>query len=255
MQPNLSTHSPDGREFHVEPILLIIEDIMHRANAPLPGIILFPTLQKTQAELDAVDEKALHIGLSGILEPLAHTINKISSEYLPPQYISPDSPEMVTANAHMPIVVYWTVRSIVACASILMNLIGISHEYISVTTEAWELHSLALKHIDMMKQDEAYKHLFGYDQLPLFESSTKSRVSVDTLRRKLVLLLISGLDISQEEINFMKQREATKTRKHTDCNVMAIVASSVDAGSQRYKVHQGQGLLALHQEAYCCGVG
>lgn len=40
-----STHAPDGREFDVKPILLIIEDVMHRATAPLPGTILSSTLQ------------------------------------------------------------------------------------------------------------------------------------------------------------------------------------------------------------------
>lgn len=49
---------------------------------------------------------------------------------LPSQYISPDTPEMVTATAHIPIAVYWTIRSIVACASIIMNLVGVSHEYV-----------------------------------------------------------------------------------------------------------------------------
>ena len=39
------THSPDGREFDVKPILLIIEDVMHRAAAPLPGTIISSTLQ------------------------------------------------------------------------------------------------------------------------------------------------------------------------------------------------------------------
>lgn len=335
-----STHSPDGREFDVKPILLIIEDVMHRATSPLPGTILSNTLQGTQAQLDAVDDKALHSGFSDILELLAYTINKISCEIsckcsgggdahattvslfntlssypwdakvvvalaafsviygefwlvvqlyptnplaksvahlkqlpdimeraeslkpkfealsglikamldltkcivefksLPSQYISPDTPEMVTATAHIPIAVYWTIRSIVACASIIMNLIGISHEYIASTTEAWELSSLAHKvnnihshlnkqlslchqHIAMMKHDEAYRTLVRLfetphidnmkvlkaliypkdDQLPLFESATKRRVSIETLRRKIVLLLISELDFSQEELS------------------------------------------------------
>ncbi|WOH16607.1 hypothetical protein DCAR_0936165 [Daucus carota subsp. sativus] len=46
------------------------------------------------------------------------------------QYISLDTPEIVTATAHIPIAVYWTIRSIVACAFIVINLIGISHEYV-----------------------------------------------------------------------------------------------------------------------------
>lgn len=49
---------------------------------------------------------------------------------LPPQYITPDSPAMVTAIAHIPTAVYWTIRSIVACASQIASLIGMSHEYV-----------------------------------------------------------------------------------------------------------------------------
>lgn len=49
---------------------------------------------------------------------------------LPPQYITADTPEMITATAHIPTAVYWTIRSIVACASIIMNLIGMGHEYV-----------------------------------------------------------------------------------------------------------------------------
>lgn len=49
---------------------------------------------------------------------------------LPSQYITPDTPEMVTATAHIPIAVYWTIRSSVACASIIMNLVGMGHEYV-----------------------------------------------------------------------------------------------------------------------------
>ena len=41
----LSTHSPVDREYHVQPLFLIIEDVMHRAKAPLLGTILSTTLQ------------------------------------------------------------------------------------------------------------------------------------------------------------------------------------------------------------------
>jgi hypothetical protein len=50
---------------------------------------------------------------------------------LPSQYITPDTSELVTANAHIPIAVYWTIRSIVACASQIMGLIGMGHEYVT----------------------------------------------------------------------------------------------------------------------------
>ena len=43
MDQILSTHSPDGRKFHVQPLSLIIEDVMHRSNAPLLGTIISTT--------------------------------------------------------------------------------------------------------------------------------------------------------------------------------------------------------------------
>ncbi|KAM7484165.1 hypothetical protein LguiA_000174 [Lonicera macranthoides] len=339
MRQILATHAPDGRELDVKPILNIIEDIMHRATPTIPGM----TPHGAQAQLDEMDDKALHNGLADMLELLAYTINRISCEIsckcsgggdahattvalfntltsypwdakvvialaafavtygefwlvaqlyptnplaksvahlkqlpdivehadslkpkfeavtsliqamlnvtkcivefkdLPPQYITADTPEMITATAHIPTAVYWTIRSIVACASIIMNLIGMGHEYIASTTEAWELSSLAHKvsnihshlskqlalcyqHIDEKRHIEAYQTLVRLfetphldntkilkvlispkDELPLFDSSTKRRVSIDVLRRKIVLLLISDLDLSQEELTILDQ--------------------------------------------------
>nr|XP_017224199.1 PREDICTED: protein SIEVE ELEMENT OCCLUSION B-like isoform X1 [Daucus carota subsp. sativus]XP_017224200.1 PREDICTED: protein SIEVE ELEMENT OCCLUSION B-like isoform X1 [Daucus carota subsp. sativus] len=332
----LSTHSPDGHKFHVQPLFLIIEDVMDHANALLPGSILSTTLQGTQAQLD---EKALNSSFSGILKLLAPTIKKISREIsckssaegdaqattvslfktlsnyswdvkvvvalaafavfygefwlvaqlyptnplansvahlkqlpnimeraesskpkfeslgklikavlvltkcivkltsLPSQYISSDNPEMVTATARIPIAVYWTIRSIVAFAFIIITLTDTSNEYIASTTEAWELYSLARKvdnihthlskqlslcqqQIALKKHDEAYRTFVRLletphfdntkflktliypkdDQLPLFEGHTRRRVSIETLRNKLVLLLLTENDMSQEEI-------------------------------------------------------
>ncbi|TXG56163.1 hypothetical protein EZV62_017476 [Acer yangbiense] len=62
---------------------------------------------------------------------------------LPSQYLTPDTPEMVSATAHIPTAVYWTIWSIVACAAQIMGLVGMGHEYIVSTAEAWELSSLA----------------------------------------------------------------------------------------------------------------
>ncbi|KAK6160344.1 hypothetical protein DH2020_003725 [Rehmannia glutinosa] len=64
---------------------------------------------------------------------------------LPSAYISHESPEMSAATAHIPTAVYWIIRSLLACASILLNLIGSGHEYITSTAESWEILSLAHK--------------------------------------------------------------------------------------------------------------
>ncbi|KAI3731435.1 hypothetical protein L1987_62623 [Smallanthus sonchifolius] len=176
---------------------------------------------------------------------VTHCIIKFKD--LPEQYLSPDTPELVAATTHIPIAVYWIIRSIVSCASILINLIGMGHEHVTTTTEAWELSSLAHKisnihdhlkrhldlcnnHINEKKHIEAYqtlirimdtphldngkplKHLIYLkdDQLPLYESSTKNRVSIDILKKKIVLLLISDLDLPPEELTVLDQmyREA-----------------------------------------------
>ncbi|KAK1364590.1 hypothetical protein POM88_040151 [Heracleum sosnowskyi] len=212
---------------------------------------------------------------------------------LPSQYISPDTPEMVTATAHIPIAVYWTIRSIVACASIIMNLIGVSHEYIASTTEACELSSLAHKvnnihnhlnkqlslchqHIAMMKHDEAYRTLVRLfetphidnmkvlkaliypkdDQLPLFESSTKRRVSIETLRRKIVLLLISELEFSREELSLFDSmyREAkqnpSRPESHHEVIWLPITDRSIpwnEENQQQFEnSHNTMPWLSLH---------
>ncbi|XP_076927920.1 protein SIEVE ELEMENT OCCLUSION B-like [Bidens hawaiensis] len=161
---------------------------------------------------------------------------------LPKQYISPDTPELVTATTLIPSAVYWIIRSIVACTSILINLIGTVHEHITTTTEAWELWSLAHKiisihdhlkhqldlcnhHINERKQIEEYlmivrvmetphldntkplKHLIYLkdDQLPLYDFITKNRVSIDVLKEKTVLLLISDLGVRTDELSILDQ--------------------------------------------------
>ncbi|XP_004501847.1 protein SIEVE ELEMENT OCCLUSION B-like isoform X1 [Cicer arietinum] len=156
---------------------------------------------------------------------------------LPSEYISEDVPPMSVASAHIPIAAYWVIRSIVACASQIASLIGMRNEAISSATEAWELSSLAHKvnsiyehlknqlalcyqAIDEKRHIEAFHNLirlfetvhvdnmkimraliYAKDDIPpLIDGTTKLKVSLEVLRRKHVLLLISDLDLSQEEI-------------------------------------------------------
>ncbi|XP_039133186.1 LOW QUALITY PROTEIN: protein SIEVE ELEMENT OCCLUSION B-like [Dioscorea cayenensis subsp. rotundata] len=148
----------------------------------------------------------------------------IEFKELPTEYIPLDSPDINLAMAHIPTAVYWIVRSVLACASQIIALIGLGHEYMSSTTEAWELSSLAHKvanihghhdkkisrfyqtlvrlfetiHLDNMKILKAL--IYSKDDLPLIEGTTKKRVRVDVLRRKIVLLFITDLDITPEEL-------------------------------------------------------
>ncbi|CAH9134786.1 unnamed protein product [Cuscuta epithymum] len=158
---------------------------------------------------------------------------------LPPLYISDDQPPLSVAKTHIPTAVYWTIKSIVACSAQLTSLLGINYERLLATTmETWEITSTTHKlvnisdhlkeqlaichqHIDEKMHIEYYKmlvHLFEIshfdnmkilkaliynkdDILPLEVGTTHTRASIEVLRRKTVLLLLSDLDVSQEELS------------------------------------------------------
>ncbi|XP_028795892.1 protein SIEVE ELEMENT OCCLUSION B-like [Neltuma alba] len=161
----------------------------------------------------------------------------IEFKELPSEYISEDTPPISVASAHIPVAAYWTIRSIVACSSQIASLVGSRNEYGSTSSEEWELSSLAHKmssiyehlrnqlaicyqYIDEKRHIEAFQNLVRLfetahvdnmkiiraliyakdDPPPLIDGPTKTRVSLEVLRRKHVLLLISDLDLSQEEI-------------------------------------------------------
>ncbi|KAK3413100.1 hypothetical protein EUGRSUZ_I01711 [Eucalyptus grandis] len=156
-------------------------------------------------------------------------------------YISREVPALSDAMAHVTTAVYWTIRSAVACASQITNLTTFGYEYIASTTEAWELSTLnhklkniyehLQKQIDICNQYieekqylEAYQTLLNLfetihndnmkilkaliypkdDILPLVEGNSKKRVNIEVLRRRNVLLLISWLDISQDELSILE---------------------------------------------------
>ncbi|XP_042499000.1 protein SIEVE ELEMENT OCCLUSION B-like isoform X2 [Macadamia integrifolia] len=161
---------------------------------------------------------------------------------LPPQYISPDQPPMLVATTFIPTAVYWTIRSVVTCTSQIIGLIGLDHKSIPLTTEASEMSSLAQKvnnihenltkqlglcnqHITEKKQVEHYNTLVELfetthvdnmkilkplidnedDSQPFLQQSMGKRVGVEILRGVYVSLLISDLNISQEEVVILKE--------------------------------------------------
>ncbi|MED6198858.1 hypothetical protein PIB30_070549 [Stylosanthes scabra] len=161
---------------------------------------------------------------------------------LPKQYITQDTSAYNIASNHIPIAAYWSVRGIVACATQITSLTTLGFEFMQSTTEAWELSTLAhklkniLEHlrknldscyrqIEKRIDSEAYemlRELFATphidnmkvlkalisakdDALPLYDGATKKRVSLEPLRRKNVLLLISGLEFSHDELLILEQ--------------------------------------------------
>uniref|UniRef100_A0A5B7A0L9 Sieve element occlusion N-terminal domain-containing protein n=1 Tax=Davidia involucrata TaxID=16924 RepID=A0A5B7A0L9_DAVIN len=324
-----ATHSPDGFEIDVRPILHIVEDILKRATMNVDPILLGTTNQAgAVAMLDALshtidrisceiaykclgggDGHATTVSLfnflssfswdaklvltlaafalnygefwllaqiyssnqlaksmailkqlpvimehSGPLKPRFDALNNlikamldvtrciVEFKELPSIYITPDVPALVTAISTIPTAVYWTIRSVIACAAQITSLTSMGHEYTGSTTEAWELSTFAHKinnmHDHLKKQlaicyqliedkrnVEAYESLrrifemihidnmkvlksliYAKDDLqPLLDGASKRRVNLDVLRRRNVLLLISGLDISNEELSILEQ--------------------------------------------------
>ncbi|CAI0457079.1 unnamed protein product [Linum tenue] len=199
---------------------------------------------------------ALNKLIKNILEV---TRSVVKFKELPPSYISQDVPALSAAMAHVPAAVYWTVRAIVACANQITLLTTMGHEYALTTTESWELSTLEHKltnihehmrkelatchqHIDEKRSLEEYKMLVDMfemihidnmkvlksliyskdDMQPLVDGSTKRRVSIEVLRRKNVLLLISDLNISNDELAILEQIYNETTRLDSQYEVIWI---------------------------------
>lgn len=175
----------------------------------------------------------------------------IEFKELPSAYISHEAPEVVAATAHIPTAVYWIIRSLLACASTLLNLIGSGHEYITSTAESWEILSLAhklsviLEHlrdqlavckrlVERKKGEDAYiafkrliesTHIDNMkilramirardDQRPLYDGTKRINERLEVLRTKYVLLLISDLEIPHEELNVLHMIYNQQARRH-----------------------------------------
>ncbi|KAJ0551076.1 putative sieve element occlusion [Helianthus annuus] len=163
---------------------------------------------------------------------------------LPSMYVTTEVPAMARALSKVPTAVYWNVRGIIACAAQITSLTSMGHEYgiSSSEMQSWELTSLVHKidhlieflkkqleechrligerkemdfrqsfsqmfdtvHIDNMK---ILKIILNYrdEPLPLFDGVTKQRVNLEVLRKRNVLLLISGLDMSNDELSILEQ--------------------------------------------------
>ncbi|KAL7597800.1 hypothetical protein Lser_V15G21384 [Lactuca serriola] len=211
----------------------------------------------------------------------------ITFKNLPHQYIQDDQPPKSTATAHIPTATYWSLKSMVACTSQLKSLLGMNYDrYITATSEAWELSSLAHKvhtihehlksilvlcyqNIEEKQHDEYHlmlvrifevthientkilKALFCAkdDVHPLYHGSSKTRINVDVLRKKHVLLLISDLEISNEDIITLTQiYKDSKT--HSDLHYEILWVPIVDTltwnDSHQHKLEQLQSMMPWH---------
>lgn len=80
--------------------------------------------------LERADElKSKYDAINNLIRAMLDVTKSIVEfQDLPSQYISPDTPEMANATALIPAAAYWTIRSVVACASQIIGLVGLGHE-------------------------------------------------------------------------------------------------------------------------------
>ncbi|CAL5370186.1 unnamed protein product [Camellia sinensis] len=154
---------------------------------------------------------------------------------LPSSYVTQDMPALSKAMATVLIAVYSTVRGMLTCANQIYfayryaasagDLPTITYKINSIHDHLKKKLDLCYKLIEEKKNVEAYEallHIFEMvhidnmkvlrtliypkdDLQPLFDGSTKIRDNLEVLRRKNVLLLISSLDISPDELSILEQ--------------------------------------------------
>lgn len=207
---------------------------------------------------------------------------------LPTIYLTSQDTEVKAALTHFPVAVYWIVRSTVSAASQISTLSTMRFEYVTATSQSWELSNWSHKlktindHlrrtltnlyqlIDEKREDEAYNMIKNIiyktlhidnmkvlkvlihandDVPPIYDCSAKRRVHLDVLRRKNVLLLISGLDITHDELYILEQ-SYTESKIHAYdivwipvidgtkewTNAMQVQFEALQASMPWYSVH------------------
>ncbi|XP_050131106.1 protein SIEVE ELEMENT OCCLUSION B-like isoform X2 [Malus sylvestris] len=183
--------------------------------------------------------------------------------------------ESAATTALIPTAVYWTIRSIVVAATQLLGITGMGPEHV---TEAWELSSLAHKlenihgHLkenlnrllDIIKTKKEEQELceiayivesphidntkplrvvFDNDDKPaLYDCYSKKRVDIDVLKRKVVILFLSDMDVIHEneymivqQMYLEKRQNATRPESQYEVVWIPIVDTWTDAKYQQFE--------------------
>ncbi|KAK2636631.1 hypothetical protein Ddye_031423 [Dipteronia dyeriana] len=195
----------------------------YTTNPFAKSLALLKQLPKILERADTVKSKfeALSNLIKAMLDlaKLIAVFKELSSMYIESKYIS--SPDVIASAK----AVYWTIRSIVYCSTQIMG-----HEYTVSTAESSEQTCLqnqldqCYKILEVNRLNERYQALVTLTKtphsdnmevlsafiddkekrVPLVDCPTMIRESLDVLRMKNVLLLISDLDVSQDELYIIK---------------------------------------------------
>ncbi|XP_010682346.2 protein SIEVE ELEMENT OCCLUSION C isoform X1 [Beta vulgaris subsp. vulgaris] len=172
----------------------------------------------------------IFIALTSLVKTMVKIIRSISQfEDLPITHVELQDDTVVTTKSLVYIAAYWIIRSIMVCIPLITNLRAIKDEQerYSVTSAVWEIASLNIKigsigtqlktQIDVCQQQteqkmhlklvnlfqepqfdnqDALRTLFGLrNDWPLKQSNEQPKVGIDSLKNKIVILLISKPEI------------------------------------------------------------
>ncbi|XP_008246140.1 PREDICTED: protein SIEVE ELEMENT OCCLUSION B-like, partial [Prunus mume] len=141
-----------------------------------------------------------------------------------------DVPELALAMEHIPVDAYWAILTLVACATKVTILTSDEDKEHDLVPYAQKIHfilnklNVQLKICRKQVEDaEAYRRIrkifrtpteikevfkaliFSKDNVqPLIDGSTEQTVDIDILRKKNILLFLSSLDITDDDISILK---------------------------------------------------
>jgi hypothetical protein len=104
---------------------LLVQIIYSTNQLMVKPITQMPGLSSEHASALKPRFDALNDLIKAILE-VTHCAVKIKE--LPSKYITPEFPALSTALAHFPAAAYWTIRSIVACATLITSFTSTGYE-------------------------------------------------------------------------------------------------------------------------------
>ncbi|KAL4643403.1 hypothetical protein ACB092_02G089500 [Castanea dentata] len=187
----------------------------------VPVILRRPGLQKHRRAL---------VELNNLIKATLEVIECIFELEKLSIYDTRDVPALLIAMDRIPVDVYWAIITVVACSTKMCGLTNEEEQVQELSHFAQKLNivlSILKKQIQLCKQQiedlEAHRKIKKLLQTPneimevfkaliyaknnlqlLIDGSTQKTVSIEVLKKKNILLFISGVDISVDEISILK---------------------------------------------------
>nr|GLL32683.1 protein SIEVE ELEMENT OCCLUSION B-like [Ipomoea trifida] len=189
-----ATHDLDAVHYKVKPLVHLIEDIMPRANATIPGYI--QSVQTQPARLDAIlEEKVVHSGLNEAIEALAYPVHRTSTEIIGGYSNQRDAHTTTLSVLKLLANFWWDAKAVIA-----------------FTAFAQQYGEFSLE-VRLYPTDPLAKSVATIKQIPdLMETSESSR-AVSSKFREVAKLADKMLEVTHDMIAFKQSASEEKTLK------------------------------------------